>query len=242
MPKTNEKTLKKLKSAIAEAAAEAAAEVLNQHFLGSLQASEQVGNAPNGGVEQALVINPELQPLVSALQDGVLAPNQEILLRNHYYNKLGGGAPLSVAQLGHSLISEGMATTHEEAEKLVSGAYRALGRRLNKFLPNPPMRVGRDRSGDGVADPVPLMAMFEICRDLNGKARHLLTANGATAVGLALGLESDLDSSMDDTYPTPPVALAMDSLTAALVLRVARTWECSVDDALRRMTSAAGAG
>jgi hypothetical protein len=103
-----------------------------------------------------------------------------------------------------------------------------------------------DSMGDGFADEIPLLAMFDISKGSTGEVRHRLTSDGIVAVKAALGLSSRgkaAVSTVDEDYdPAEVVALGMSQGAASQIMRVAESKGMGIDEAIKLMTAMMGAG
>lgn len=133
-----------------------------------------------------------------------------------------------------------------KAADFVKGALRSFGKRLFAELSKVPVQFGKDVMGDGVADEIPLLAMFDIAKGSMGEARHKLTPDGVVAVAAALAMNGKgkaAASVADETYnPDEVVALGMSHGSAALIMRVAQSKGLGVDETVKLMTAMMGAG
>ena len=124
-----------------------------------------------------------------------------------------------------------------EAEKNVEGCLRAFGKRLNKTLKKIPLKIGKDKHGDGVADELPLLALVKIEKGANG-TRHQLTADGEVVTELLL---STSDLGLPDATPIEPMVNAeIKASTAELLLKAQTELGLSFDETLLHLAGLAG--
>lgn len=184
--------------------------------------------------------------IVSALtKKPVLNPRQVTILEIHWKATTSGGQPLSVDAVGARLVAEGGAEPNQ-ATDFVRGSLRSFGRRLRATLTKVPVQIGKDMLGDGVADEIPLLAMFDISKGATGEVRHRLTHDGMIAVQAALGMNGKGNAAGsvtgEDHDPEEMVTLGMSQGAAALIMRVAASKGMGVDETVRLMTAMMGAG
>lgn len=186
------------------------------------------------------------QEITAALTNRTLNDTQIGVLEAHLRNFRGNGGHLSIASVAKYLVEHCNVENLEIAAQYVEGALRSFGKRLKTCLSTIPTRHGRDRMGDGVADEVPLLAMFSIVKDDLGQTRHRLTEDGAAAVSLALGAKASgiaaTSSWQEGDNLDELVGLSMSVKAAALIERVAKTMGVTREEAILHMTSMAGAG
>ncbi|MGH6905738.1 MAG: hypothetical protein ACREIR_23715 [Geminicoccaceae bacterium] len=177
-----------------------------------------------------------------------LNPRQRELLAIYWRARRDNEPALSVEEAGRRLATA-LGLEPARAAAYVRGALRSFGRRLLQTLDRLPLRIGRDRYGDGVADEIPLLALLAIETGPTGEVCHRLTADGAAAVAAALGLTAagqpagglqTGDPALDN--PDAVVAVGMTRLAAALLLRVQKTLGLSLDATVKWLTAQAGAG
>lgn len=169
---------------------------------------------------------------------------RQVAILEIYVQAAKAGEPaLAVDAMAARLVGK-VAVDPARAADYVKGALRSFGKRLFAELSKVPVQFGKDAMGDGVADEIPLLAMFDITKGNMGEARHKLTPDGVVAVTAALALNSkgEAASSTAAGNPDEIVTLAMTRGTAAQVMRVASTKGLGIDSALRLMTALAGAG
>lgn len=176
-----------------------------------------------------------------ALADKPLNERQAEILRIYWTARNAGEGPLPIEEVARRL-AESLPVDPEKAVDFVKGALRSFGRRLFQTLTSPPVRLGRDRQGEGVGDEIPLLAMIDIVRSADGVAFHRMTEDGMVAVAAALGLNRDGSPRQAALSEDGTVLMAMSALSAALILRVQETLGGSVDDAIQAMASRMGAG
>ena len=184
--------------------------------------------------------------IVSALtKKPVLNLRQVSCLEIYWKAAMNEEPALAVDAVGTRLATQGVVNPRQ-ATDFVRGSLRSFGRRLRSTLIKVPIQVGKDIVRDGVADEIPLLALFDISKGLTGEVRHRLTQNGIVAVQAALAMNGKgkaAASVMDEDYdPDEVVALAMTQGAAALIMRVAQTKGVGVDEAVRLMTMMMGAG
>lgn len=184
--------------------------------------------------------------IVSALtKKPVLNPRQVRCLEIYWTSATGGEPALSVDEVGNRLAAQGV-VGQDQAADFVRGSLRSFGRRLRSALTKVPVQHGKDAMGDGVADEVPLLAMFAVGKGPTGEVRHRLTHDGVVAVQAALALNGKgqaAGSVMDGGHdPDEVVALGMTRMAAALITRVAQAKGVGVDEAVRLMAAMMGAG
>ena len=172
-----------------------------------------------------------------------LNERQVAILEVYWQAAKAGEPPLAVDAVATRLVGK-VTVDPARAAHYVKGALRSFGKRLFAELSKVPVRFGKDAMGDGVADEIPLLAMFDITKGSMGEARHKLTPDGVVAVTAALALNSrgEAASSTAAGDPDEIVTLAMTRGTAAQVMRVASTRGLGIDGALRLMTALAGSG
>ena len=177
-----------------------------------------------------------------------LNERQVAILEIYWTAYTQGEPPLPIETVATRLAAKApvIAIDPTRAADYVKGALRSFGKRLFGALTRVPVQIGRDRMGDGVADEIPLLAMFSIEKGLSGEARHRLTPDGAAAVAAALALnakgEAASSPAAEGDDPDEIVTFPIRRSTAALVMRVANSKEIGLDEALRVMTALAGAG
>ncbi len=174
-----------------------------------------------------------------------LNERQTFILATYWRAWRDGEPPLPISTIAERLAAE-QPITGERASAYVEGALRAFGKRLGATLSEVPLLIGTDRLGDGVADALPLLAMFQISKGPDGRNRHKLTDSGAAAVAMSLGLTqagtpAATPLATEDS-PDEIVTLAMTRHSAALVFRVMNTIGSGVDDAIQQATARMGAG
>ena len=94
----------------------------------------------------------------------------EIYLQAHQNGELA----LSIDAVAERLLVKEI-ELKRPADAVVKGALRSFGKRLFATLSKIPVKFGKDVMGDGVADEIPLLALFSIEKGGGGEARHKLT-------------------------------------------------------------------
>jgi len=218
---------------------------LQQH--GFIAASPSVAPAPEPTTTLTL-LTPVQSQICAALTQKPLNPSQTELLAIYWRSWRDGEPELPIEEAGRRLAAA-LSVDPARASDFVRGALRSFGRRLIHTLERPPLRVGRDRFGDGVADEIPLLALVSIVTGPTGEARHRLTNDGAVAVAVALGMTAagqaagglqTGDPALDD--PDAVVSIGMTRRAAALLLRVQRSLGLGLDATIKTLTAQAGAG
>jgi hypothetical protein len=204
--------------------------------------------APQAPYPSLQSLSLEAQPIWAALTGRPLNDRQIGVLEIYLQARATGEPPLSVHEVGRHL-AEALGLDPTRASDFVRGVLRSFGRRLLQTLKRPPVRIGQDGLGNGVANEVPLLALLGVSSGSSGEVRHRLTDNGAAAVAAALAMTSagkaaggiqTGDPDLDD--PNEIVTIGMTRLSAALVFRVQRSFGCSIDETIQRLTAKAGAG
>jgi hypothetical protein len=185
--------------------------------------------------------------IVAALTKKPPLNERQIAILEVYWDAHRRGEPALSIEAAATRLAQKIAVDPARGEDFVKGALRSFGKRLFATLSGiPPLKIGRDAMGDGVADAIPLLAMLSIEKGPSGEARHKLTPDGAVAIAAALALnvkgEAASSSVTGADDPDEIVTLAVTRLAAALVMRVARTRGIGTDDAVKLMASLAGAG
>jgi hypothetical protein len=193
-------------------------------------------------------LTPVQGQICAALTHRPLNPRQTELLAIYWRARSDQEPALSIEEAARRLVAA-LGLAPARAPAYVRGALRSFGRRLLQTLDRLPLRIGRDRLGDGVADEIPLLALLTIETGPTGETRHRLTDDGAVAVEAALGLTTagqpagglqTGDPALDD--PDAIVAVPMTRLAAALLLRVQKSLGLSLDATVKWLTAQAGAG
>lgn len=228
----------------------------HSQVLASLQAA-----APTNSSQASAPLKVSLADLTlltarqQEIADALLAPkmndSQVRVLQVHLQNYRAAGPHVPAETVADRLLEDSLAesSNRELVINKVKGALRSFGKRLNRTLTGHiPCRIGVDRKGEGVADEIPLLAMFSLHKDNFGRMCHRLTEDGAVAVAQVLG--SNL-AGVAASNPMPQagnedqeeiVGLAMTRLSAALIERVAQSLGMTRDEAIRHMTAQCGAG
>lgn len=209
--------------------------------------------SPTPGAVAATI--PDIKPMTgvqaqiwAALTSRLLNERQVALLEIYWRAWAKGEQALSVEEAAHRL-AQGIEVDPAKAVDYVKGALRSFGRRLYQTRERPPVKLGKDLMGNGVADEIPLLALLSIATGPSGENRHRLTDNGAVAVAAALGLNAHGmsagglqtgDPALDD--PHEVVTVAMTRGACALILRVQRAMGLSFDATLKALAAQAGAG
>lgn len=203
----------------------------------------EVGHIP---LIDALTLTKIQQEIAAALTSRTLNNRQIGVLEAHLRNFRAGGGQMTIHSVATYLVERGDVHDHAQAVKYVEGALRSFGKRLKATLTKIPFRIGKDPIGDGVADAVPLLAMFSIVKDDHGQTRHRFTQDAEAAVALVLGAKA---SGMAASSPLQEgenvnevVGLLMSANAAALIERVTKTLGVTRDEAILHMTALAGAG
>jgi hypothetical protein len=174
---------------------------------------------------------------------------RQIALLEIYWRARAAGEPALAVEEAARRLTAIVGVDSTRAVDFVKGALRSFGRRLLQTLERPPVQIGKDRMGGGVADEIPLLALLAIQAGPSGENRHILTADGAVAVAAALGINSNGmaagglmtgDPALDDMDEIVMAAMSRGAL--ALVQRVQRAKGLSFDETLRALASLAGAG
>jgi hypothetical protein len=184
--------------------------------------------------------------IVSALtKKPVLNPRQLKTLEIYWKAATSGEPALAVDAVGTRLAADGEVDLNQ-ATDFARGSLRSFGRRLRATLTKVPVQFGKDSMGDGFADEIPLLAMFDISKGSTGEVRHRLTSDGIVAVKAALGLSSRgkaAVSTVDEDYdPAEVVALGMSQGAASQIMRVAESKGMGIDEAIKLMTAMMGVG
>lgn len=189
------------------------------------------------------------QEIVQAITYRPLNITQIGVLEAHLRSFKAGGGHLSINKVAEYLVERYDEETMMSAVKKVEGALRSFGKRLKAFMPvltEMPHRMGKDKFGDGVADPVPLLAMFSIIKDGNGVTRHRLNDDAAIAVALALGSSASGSACsvvwQEGDDPNEVVGVGMSLMSAAVLYKVAENQGLSLDEAILHLGSLAGVG
>lgn len=184
----------------------------------------------------------------AALTSRPLNERQIALLEIYWRARAAGEPALSVEEAARRL-SQAVDVDPAKAVDFVKGALRSFGRRLFQTLERPPLKVGKDRMGDGVADEIPILALLSIETGPMGESRHRMTDDGTAATAAALGINANGmaaeglqtgDPALDD--PDEVVTVAMTRGALALLLRVQRAMGLSFDSTLKALAAQAGAG
>lgn len=189
------------------------------------------------------------QVIVKALTYRPLNVTQIGVLEAHLRNIKSGSGHLSINKVAEYLVERYDLDTMMSAVNEVKGALRSFGKRLKAFMPTQsdiPHRRGKDKFGDGVADPVPLLAMFSIFKDGNGDTRHRFTEDAAIAVALALGSSASGTACsvvwQESDDPNEVVGVPMKLWSAAVLYHAAANQGLSVDEVILQWGSLAGVG
>lgn len=189
------------------------------------------------------------QVIVQALTYLPLNVTQIGVLEAHLRNFKSGGGHLSINKIAEYLVERYDVETMMSAVNEVKGALRSFGKRIKTFMPiqsEIPNVLGKDKFGEGVADPVPLLAMFSIFKDGNGVTRHRLTEDAATAAALALGSSAAGTACsvvlQEGDNPNEVVGVAMSLKSAAVLHQHAKNQGLSLDEAILHLGSLAGVG
>ena len=202
-------------------------------FLDPPRVPETVIPRPQG-LRQLVGVPAEIH---RALTQQPLNERQAEILRIYWNARREGEEALPIEEVARRLSESGL-VSRDKAVDFVKGALRSFGRRLFATLSRSPIKTGRDRDGEGVGNEVPLMAMIEIIPVPRGAARHRMTADGAFAVAVALGLDRDGSDPEAAAAGDGTVLLAMSPRSAALILQAQRTLGGSIDDAIEAMAAA----
>ena len=193
-------------------------------------------------------LSPVQAQIWAALTNRPLNPRQVALLEIYWRARRAGEPALAVDEAARRLAAV-FGVAHKLAVDYVKGALRSFGRRLLQTLARPPVKMGHDIAGHGVADEIPMLALLSIEVGPAGESRHRLTGDGAAAVAVALGMNADGmaaggvqtgDPALDD--PDAVVTMAMSRGAAALLLRVQRSLGLSMDATLKALAAQAGTG
>lgn len=122
--------------------------------------------APAAATMTSLASSVATQPITAlqgqiwhALTDRPLNDRQTLILQAYWRAKNDGEAALPVEEVARRLAAAGTVDP-DRAVDYVKGALRSFGRRLFQTLDRPPVRLGADHQGDGVADEIPLLALM----------------------------------------------------------------------------------
>lgn len=191
--------------------------------------------APSVPSHQAL--NPLQKQIYEALTYRPLNENQLKLISIYLAAAKANEGPLSVFDSGGRL-AKASGHSHGKAEELVKGALRAFGKRLFKKLKKIPLKYGKDKYGEGVADEIPLLAFVSITKGSDGGACHQLTADGVIVAELLISM-SDLEQPGEASAETT-VTVEIKASTEELLKQTQAALGLSLDDTLRHLAAQAG--
>ncbi len=135
-------------------------------------------------------------------------------------------------------LATAIGTGHGKAEELVKGALRSFGKRLFKKLKKVPVKHGKDKFGEGVADEIPLLAFVSIGKASDGGACHRLTSDGILVAEVLLSM-SKLGLPTITAAETT-VTVEIKSSTDDLIKQAQAALGLSLDDTLRHLAAQAG--
>ncbi|AOG03062.1 hypothetical protein BSY19_5373 (plasmid) [Bosea sp. RAC05] len=198
-------------------------------------AAAQLTPTPPAPSHQAL--NPLQKQIYEALTYRPLNENQVQLISIYLAAAKANEGPLSVFDSGGRL-AKATGHSHGKAEELVKGALRAFGKRLFKKLKKIPLKHGKDKYGEGVADEIPLLAFVSITKGSDGGACHQLTADGVIVAELLISM-SDLELPAAGATEIT-VTVEIKASTEALLKQLQEALGMSLDDVLHHLALQAG--
>jgi hypothetical protein len=194
----------------------------------------------------ALPTPPEFKPLTSiqqqiwsALTSSPLNIRQIAILKIYFQAYTTNEPALSVDETAMRL-GKASGIDASKASEYIKGSLRSFGRRLFQTLERIPVKLGSNRLGEGVADEIPILAMFSIQAGPRGEKRHKLTSDGVIAVAAALGLNAAGGTDPDNTASNDPddiVTVGITRSALAAIFYFQQQKGTSFDEAVKTLAS-----